>query len=68
MKKLKYAMLLLLTIALGCDNEIDFPESIMPSNLTVSSENADGGTVNFTASASDANYYHFDFGDGTSHL
>ena len=54
---------------MSCDeDDIDIPVSVLPSNLVVNTQNMGGGTVNFTASASEANYYHFDFGDGSSAL
>ncbi len=68
MKKFKYMVVVLLTIALGCEDDIDFPVAVTPSNLTVSSQNGADGVVNFTASANDATYYHFDFGDGSTGL
>ena len=68
MKKFKLAMVLLLTIAFGCEDEFEAPAIIAPSNLTASASAAVDGLVNFTASAENANYYHFDFGDGTSGL
>jgi hypothetical protein len=69
MKKLKYIMVSLFAVLMSCDgDDIDIPTSVIPSNLTVSAQNMGGGLVNFTASATNANYYHFDFGDGTSAL
>ncbi|WP_324023906.1 glycoside hydrolase family 16 protein [Maribacter sp. BPC-D8] len=69
MKKLKYIMVSLFAVLMSCDgDDIDIPASVLPSNLTVSAQNMGGGVVNFTASATNANYYHFDFGDGSSAL
>ncbi len=67
MKKLKYLYLLLFAVLISCEgDDLDIPAVIAPTNLSTSSQNGAGGTVNFTASATNANYYHFDFGDGTS--
>lgn len=69
MKKLMYITICMFTALIGCDeNDIDIPVSVLPSNLIVNAQNMGGGTVNFTATADNANYYHFDFGDGTSAL
>ncbi|WP_300027883.1 glycoside hydrolase family 16 protein [uncultured Maribacter sp.] len=69
MKNLKYIMVSLFAVLMSCDgDEIDIPESVMPSNLTVSAQNLGEGVFEFSASATNANYYHYDFGDGTSAL
>ncbi|MDF4201946.1 family 16 glycosylhydrolase [Maribacter sp. SA7] len=69
MKNLKYVMVSLFAVLMSCDgDDIDIPESVMPSNLTVSAQNLGDGVFDFTASATNANYYHYDFGDGTSAL
>ncbi|KKO07699.1 hypothetical protein LCGC14_0050370 [marine sediment metagenome] len=69
MKKFKYLVVALFAILMSCDgDDIDIPESVLPTNLMVTSINVGDGTVNFTASATNANYYHFDFGDGSSAL
>jgi len=69
MKKLKYIFVSLFAVLVSCDgDDLDIPVAVTPTNLSVSSQNAEGGTVNFTATATNANYYHFDFGDGSSAL
>ena len=69
MKKLKYIMVSVFAVMMSCDgDDIDIPESVTPSNLTVSAQNMGEGVFDFTASATNANYYHYDFGDGTSAL
>lgn len=69
MKKIKYLVVALFAVLMSCDgDDIDIPESVLPTNLTVTSVNVGDGKVNFTASATNANYYHFDFGDGSSAL
>jgi len=64
MKKLKYIIVALLMVAIGC-KEDDSPAAKPLANLTVSSEQ-DGATINLTASAQGASSYSFDFGDGTT--
>ena len=71
MKKLKYIILSLFVVLMGCNgDDIDIPTVIAPTNLsvtsTVSADNS--GTVTFTATAENATYFHFDFGDGTTGL
>lgn len=71
MKNLKYLFVSLFAILVSCEgDDLDFPAAVTPSNLTVSSatNSGDSATVDFTASATDAQYYHFDFGDGTTAL
>ncbi|WP_282049165.1 family 16 glycosylhydrolase [Maribacter aquivivus] len=69
MKKLKYIMVSVFAVMMSCDgDDIDIPESVTPSNLTVSAQNMGEGVFDFTASAANANYYHYDFGDGTTAL
>ena len=69
MKNLKFIIICFLGALLGCDdNEIDFPVAVTPSDLLVSSQNESATTFIFTASATNARYYHFDFGDGSSGL
>jgi beta-glucanase (GH16 family) len=71
MKKLKYIFLSLFAIVMSCDgDDLDIPVAVTPSNLSsstaVSADNS--GEITFTATATGANYYHFDFGDGTTAL
>ena len=62
-------MVSLFAVMMSCDgDDIDIPESVTPSNLTVSAQNMGEGVFDFTASAANANYYHYDFGDGTTAL
>jgi beta-glucanase (GH16 family) len=68
MKKINYFLFVLIAFALSCDDEVEAPVVLTPSNLTVSSQDAGDGTFNFTASADNASYFHFDFGDGTTSL
>jgi len=69
MKKLKYIFLSLFAVLMSCDgDDIAVPAIVTPSNLSVSSQNGSEGEVAFTASATNASYYHFDFGDGTTAL
>ena len=69
MKKLSIFFLSAFLIFMGCDgDDLETPVSLTPTNLSVSSTSAGEGTVNFTATADNASYYHFDFGDGTSEL
>jgi len=71
MKNLKYLIVSLFAILIACDgDDLDIPENVMPTNLTVTSAASadDAATYTFTASATGANYYHFDFGDGTTVL
>ncbi len=71
MKKLKFIVVSLFTVLVSCNgDDLDIPATVTPSNLSVSSvvSTDNSGTVVFTATATDANYYHFDFGDGTSAL
>ena len=56
---------------MSCDSDdSDVPAVLTPSNLSVSSvvSTDNSGLVTFTATATNATYYHFDFGDGTSGL
>ena len=75
-KKTILPIFALLLIMAGCqDDDQQFGDIIVPSNLTLSFEivgqdvdnpNGDGsGLVNFTATADDALTYRYDFGDGT---
>ncbi len=71
MKKLKYLYLLLFTVLVSCDgDDVDIPAAVTPSDFSVASvaSTTDVGAYTFTATAKGANYYHFDFGDGTSAL
>lgn len=71
MKKLKFIIVSLLAVLMSCNgDDIDIPTVIAPTNLTVTSVVSpdNSGTVTFTATADNATYYHFDFGDGTNGL
>ena len=71
MKKLKYIFLSLFAVLMSCDgDDLDIPAAVTPTELSASSavSTDNSGAVTFTATATGANYYHFDFGDGTSAL
>ncbi len=69
MKSIKLLIIAILTLVVSCDDkEVEAPTLVAPSNLNVSVQNQGDGIVNFTASADNANSYHYDFGDGTSGL
>jgi hypothetical protein len=71
MKNLKYIFVSLFAILTSCDgDDVEIQDAITPTNLSVSSATAadNSGMITITASATGANYYHFDFGDGTSAL
>lgn len=72
MKKVNYLFILLLVLSSSCnEDDTDIPATPeTPTNLTVASEaSTDGsGAVTFTASADNASFYHFDFGDGTDEV
>lgn len=72
MKKIMYLILAMFTVFMSCDNDdVDIPPTpTAPTNLSVTTVvSGDGsGEVTFNASADDARFYHFDFGDGTKGL
>lgn len=71
MKKINYIVAAIFTILISCNgDDLDVPVAVTPSNLSVSSTVSmdNSGDVSFTATATDASYYHFDFGDGTTAL
>lgn len=69
MKNLNHILLSIFTVLMSCgSDDSDIPPTPMaPSNLSVTSDvSTDGsGTVTFTATADNATFYHFDYGDGT---
>ena len=66
MKNLKYMVLWLFAIIMSCNgDDLDIPAAVTPTDLSVSFtvSSDDSGMVTFTASAENANYFHFDFYD-----
>jgi len=71
MNEFRYIFVSLFALLMSCgDDDPVAPTAVTPSNLSVISEvsSENSGLVTFTATATNANYYHFDFGDGTTSL
>ncbi|MGB5434945.1 MAG: family 16 glycosylhydrolase [Maribacter sp.] len=71
MKKLKYIFVSLFAVLMSCNgDEVDIPHVVAATNLSVTYEvgTDNSGTVTFTATADNATFYHFDFGDGTKEV
>ena len=71
MKKLMYILVSLFAVLMSCNSDdLNIPNVVPATNLAVTSAvSADNsGTVTFTATADNATFYHFDFGDGTKGL
>ena len=65
MKKLTIIFSAFLIIGTACSKKDSGSANVIPSNLTVSAvvTSDSGGVVNFTATATNASFYDFDFGD-----
>ena len=71
MKKLKYIFATLFAVLMSCNgDDVDIPKVVPASNLSVTYEvgTENSGTITFTATADNATFYHFDFGDGTNEV
>ena len=66
-----YILVSLLAVLISCNSDdLNIPNVVPATNLSVTSavSTDNSGTVTFTATADNATFYHFDFGDGTKGL